>query len=165
MSNVTIKPVIVKEHYAVISELMRALHENERILNSKTALWDDIEAPYMHHISMMQDECDGVCLIAYVEDVPVGFIFGYIEEEDDSRFEEYSGKILYVSDGYIVPEHRRKGIYRRMNKELERHFIDMGVRRITRFTLLSNEQMRRFLVEEGYAGTRILFEKWIDPKQ
>lgn len=165
MSNVTIKPVEVREQYAVISDMMRALHENERMLNSKTALWDDIEAPYMNHIINMQEECDGECLIAYVEDVPAGFMFGYIEEEDDSRFEEYTGKILYVSDGYIVPEHRRKGIYRRMNRELERHFIEKGVRRIQRFTLLNNEQMRRFLVEEGYASTRILFEKWIDPKQ
>lgn len=165
MSNVTIKPVVVRERYAVISDMMRALHENERMLNSKTALWDDIEAPYMNHIINMQEECDGECLVAYVEDEPAGFMFGYIEEEDDSRFEEYTGKILYVSDGYIVPEHRRKGIYRRMNRELERHFIEKGVRRMQRFTLLSNEQMRRFLVEEGYAGTRILFEKWIDPKQ
>ena len=161
MDNIEIRPVDVNAHYAAVSAMMRGLHENERMLNNRTAYWDDIEAAYMRHVALMQDEYEGMCLVAYVDDVPVGFIFGYVEEEDDSRFEQYSGRILYVSDGFVYPEHRRKGIYNMLNKQLEAHFIASGVKRIFRLTLVGNEGMRHFLTSDGYTPTRIMYEKWL----
>ncbi|GAA4460554.1 hypothetical protein GCM10023093_03430 [Nemorincola caseinilytica] len=161
MSNIEIIPVDVKEHYVAISAMMRGLHDNERILNHRTALWDDIETSYMRHIVQMQAECEGLCLVAYNDDVPVGFIFGYVEEEDDSRFEEYTGRVLYVSDGFVDAAHRRRGIYSKLNKQLEIYFMAAGVKRIYRFALVGNDNMRHFLTGDGYTPTRILYEKWL----
>jgi ribosomal protein S18 acetylase RimI-like enzyme len=109
----------------------------------------------------MQEECEGHCLVAYIDDVPAGFIFGYAEDQDDSRFEEYTGKQLYVADGYVVPEYRRMGIYKMLNSLLELHFAGMGVKRITRFTMHNNDGMRGLLEKEGYVVTRVLYEKWL----
>lgn len=161
MDNIEIRAVEVKKHYATISAMMRGLHENERIMNNRTAYWDDIEASYMRHVQQMQEESEGLCLVAYESDVPLGFIFGYVEEEDDSRFEEYTGRVLYVSDGFVYPEHRRRGIYARLNKQLETHFVESGVKRIYRLALVGNESMRHFLAADNYTPTRILYEKWL----
>ncbi len=156
-----IKPVEISENYGVISKMMHGLHVNEFNLFDKTATWQDIEANYMNHIIKMQTECEGMCLVAYKGGEPVGFIFGYLDEQDDSRIEIYTGKELYVSDGFVDPKFRRQGIYHKLNQELEQHYIKMGVKRIVRFTLVRNTGMRQFLDSSGYYATRLVYEKWL----
>jgi len=145
----------------VISVMMHELHLHERSLFDKTAPWAEIEEGYMRHITRMQDENEGLFLMAYIEGAPVGFIFGYTEEQDDSRIEIHEGKELYVSDGYIASEYRGQGIYRKLNEELEQHYRPNGIKRMIRFTLVNNTNMRRFLESEGYVVTRLLYEKWL----
>ena len=160
-TSIEIMPVLVSEHYAEIATMMMELHKNEHSLFDKTAQWADIEAGYMRHVVQMQTECEGVCLVAYANGSPAGFIFGYIEEQDDSRIEVYEGKELYVSDGYVAEAYRRQGIYHKLNAHLEHHFIDKGVRRIVRFTLVRNTGMRQLLEKGGYEVTRLLYENWL----
>lgn len=146
----------------MMSAFMHELHKHEHEMFDKTADWADIEKTYMRHIMTMQDENEGVCLVAYADGVPAGFIFGYTEEQDDSRIEVYTGKELYISDGYIAQEYRRQGIYRKLNEHIEELFTSQGVKRITRYTQFNNVRMRQFLEEEGYIVTRLLYEKWMD---
>ena len=160
--NITVKDIKIEDNYDLISGFMLQLHKHEHMLFDKTAHWDDIEANYMRHIIAMQNDCEGICLVAYVNDAPAGFIFGYTVEQDDSRIEVYEGKELYVSDGYIADEFRRQGIYHKLNQQLEQAYIDKGVLRITRFTHIQNTRMRQLLEEEGYFVTRLLYEKWIE---
>jgi ribosomal protein S18 acetylase RimI-like enzyme len=160
-AQVEIKPVRIAEHYDEISAMMHELHLHEHSLFDKTAAWSDIQDSYMRHIIKMQDECDGTFLIAYLNGGPTGFIFGYVEDQDDSRIEVYQGKELYVSDGYVALEARGFGIYKKLNRELERIYIEKGVRRICRYTLVNNTRARMFLESEEYAVTRLLYEKWL----
>ncbi len=157
-----IKAIKIAEEYALMAGFMHELHKHEYLLFDKTAAWPDIEQGYMRHVITMQEECEGVCLVAYVDGVPAGFMFGYVEEQDDSRTEVYEGWELYVSDGYIAEPFRRMGIYRKLNDHLEQMFIKDGVKRITRFTMVNNVRMRQFLEEEGYTVTRLLYEKWVE---
>lgn len=156
-----IRSIIVKDNYTLISGFMHDLHKHEHEMFDKTADWTDIETTYMRHIITQQEECEGVCLVAYADGEPAGFIFAYLEEQDDSRIEVYTGKELYVSDGFIASKFRRQGIYRKLNDHLEQMFISNGVGRITRYTQVNNVRMRQFLEEEGYIVTRLLYEKWI----
>ena len=156
-----IKPVSVKDNYELISGFMHQLHKHEHEMFDKTADWSDIETSYMRHIITMQEECEGVCLVAWANGVPAGFMFAYLEEQDDSRIEVYTGKELYVSDGYITADYRRQGIYRKLNDHMEQMFTSQGIGRITRYTQVNNVRMRQFLEEEGYIVTRLLYEKWI----
>ncbi len=161
--NIEIRPVQIRKYQEVISAMMRALHESEKELFNKTDDWDQIEQNYMTHVCSMQEEANGTCLLAFADGVPAGFIFGYEEEEDESRIEAYEGKDLYVSDGFIYPEYRRHGIYRQMNEQLEQLYIARGVRRILRFTLTSNTRMQEFLEKQQYQPVRLLYEKWLSP--
>jgi hypothetical protein len=40
-------------------------------------------------------------------------------------------------------------------------YIERGVGRISRHTLVVNEGMRALLEQQGYVATRILYEKWL----
>lgn len=161
MDNIEIKSINIAQHYATVNEMMHGLHTNEKRLHNKTALWESIQSAYMRHVIAMQEECEGICLMAYVGGQPAGFIFGYAEEPEDSRIEEYVGKELYVSDGYVLPEYRRQGIYKMLNTRLEEEYTKRGVGRISRHTLVANEGMRALLEQQGYVATRILYEKWL----
>ena len=141
---------------------MHELHLHEHILFDKTAAWADIETSYMRHVIQMQEEQDGVCLMAYADNnKPIGFIFGYVEEQDDSRIEVHEGKELYVSDGFVQEAYRRQGIYSMLNQQMEQHYISKGIKRIIRFTRVNNTRMRQLLENEGYEVTRLLYEKWL----
>jgi ribosomal protein S18 acetylase RimI-like enzyme len=161
MEAIDLKEVNIKEHLPVLAGLMQGLQQSEIGYFEKTAPWNEIEANYLQHMVTMQEDCEGTCIIALKGAFAVGFIFGYLEEPDDSRIEIDTGKELYVSDGYVMPEHRKQGIYKKMNELLEQKYIVKGVRRITRFTLVNNEPMKTFLTKSGYSVTRLLFEKWL----
>ena len=160
--NITITPIQVKEHYEIMNQLLHELHISEKAFFPQTAVWNSISVQYMRHITEMQEDCDGTCLIAYVDGIPAGFIFAYIEEPDDSRIETYTGDTLYVSDGFVQEKFRRQGIYRRLNEELEIIYLAKGVRRIVRYTLTNNERMQQFLAAQQYTAVRLVYEKWID---
>ena len=158
---VIIKSVKIAEDLEEITEMMKELHVHEHSLFDKTDHWPNIQDGYMRHIIMMQEEYEGTFLIAYIDDAPAGFIFGYIEEQDDSRIEIYMGKELYISDGFVVPEYRGHGVYKKLNTEIENIYIEKGVKRICRHTLINNARARGFLEREGYFVTRLLYEKWM----
>jgi GNAT superfamily N-acetyltransferase len=160
-AHIQIEPVVIADNYQMISDMMRKLHEHEYILFDKTATWNDIETSYMRHAIAMQSECDGMCLVAFVRGIPAGFIFGYVEEQDDSRIEIHEGRELYISDGFVYDAYRRQGIYSKLNAAIEQHYVNEGIRRIIRFTRINNTRMREFMNKQGYMVTRLLYEKWL----
>jgi GNAT superfamily N-acetyltransferase len=158
--NIRITPIAVRENLLLLDPLMGGLHDSERSMHPGTALWAEIREGYMRHIMQMQEEEDGTCLLALVDDIPAGFMFGFIEDADvDSRFETYRGKDLYVSDGYVRPEFRRLGLYRTMNNMLEQIYYEKGVRRIHRLTLAENIPMQKLLAHSGYHLLRYMYVK------
>ncbi|HEY9256485.1 GNAT family N-acetyltransferase [Chitinophaga sp.] len=158
---ITIRPIRIRDHYALISDMMEQLHISEKEFFLKTASWDNIAADYMQHVIETQETCDGTCLLAYVDDTPAGFIFAYLEEADESRIEDYTGDTLYVSDGYVAATFRRQGIYKQMNEALESIYIAKGIRRMVRYTLANNVRMQQFLASENYEPVRLVYEKWL----
>ncbi|NLR56789.1 GNAT family N-acetyltransferase [Chitinophaga polysaccharea] len=158
---ITIQPIQIREHYALINSMMEQLHISEKEFFLKTAAWESIAADYMQHVIDTQETCEGTCLVAYVDNTPAGFIFAYLEETDESRIEDYTNDTLYVSDGYVDKAFRRQGIYRLMNEELENIYIAKGIRRIVRYTLTNNHRMQRFLDTQHYTPVRLVYEKWL----
>ena len=161
MQKINVLAVQINEHLPVIADMMRQLQENEVLLWDKSAQWEDIEKDYLQYMVEMQEECEGLMLIAFGNHEPAGFIFGYLQEEDESRCEISTGRILYVSDGFVYPQYRKRGVYALLNEQLENHYKNKGIKRMTRFTHARNQPMQQFLKKEGYEVTRLLYEKWL----
>jgi GNAT superfamily N-acetyltransferase len=160
--SIIINEVNIREYIKDIEPMLRDLHLSEQELFNKTDDWENISKNYLQHIIQMQEEYEGTCLLAFHQNEVIGFIFGYTEDQDDSRIEKYTGKQLYISDGYVKRPYRKKGVYRLLNNKIEANYVAKGIRRIIRFTLSSNTRMMKFLEFEGYKATRILYEKWLD---
>ena len=158
--NYEIKKINIAENLPIVDELLGELHDYERELSDKTANWQDFRESYIRHMIECEEENEATFLTAFVDGKAVGFLFGYVEDEDDSNFEVGDGKDLYVSEGYVKSEYRKHGIYTALNQHFEESYNNLNIRKIYRFTLTNNTRMQRFLESQGYKATRILYEKW-----
>lgn len=156
-----IAAIKVSEHIPVADELMQLLHDSERGMNPHTAQWENIRDHYLQHVITCQEACEGLFLIAKNGDEVIGFIFGYIDEPDESDFEGGEGDDLYISEGFVKEAYRRQGVYAALNAALEAHYKDYNIRRIYRYTLCNNEKMQQWLATQGYQPVRMVYEKWI----
>lgn len=161
MKNFNIREISVLENLAIADELVGELHESELAFNPKTEHWENIKKQYLEHIIECIDECDGTFLIAEDDGKAIGFLFGYVEEKDNSNFESGEGDDLYVSEGYVKKEYRKHGVYTALNTFFEEKYKDKNIRRIFRYTLCNNETMKKWLEKQNYKPVRIVYEKWI----
>jgi ribosomal protein S18 acetylase RimI-like enzyme len=159
--NFTIRKIKISDHLSIVDELVGELHVSEKEMNEKTADWSKIRKHYLRFMTDCEEENDGTFLIADVNGKAVGFLFGYIDEKDDSNFELGDADDLYVSEGYVKQEYRKLGIYSALNKAFEETYKDYNIRKIYRFTLCNNYTMQSWLDKQGYQPMRLLYEKWL----
>ncbi len=159
--NYSIKKITIKENLPIVDELVGELHVSEKEMNDKTADWNHIRDSYLRFMAECEEENDGTFLIAEADGKAIGFLFGYIDEKDDSNFENGEGDDLYVSEGYVKKEFRKQGIYSALNKTFENSYSDYNIRKIYRFTLCNNDTMQRWLISQGYRPVRMVYEKWL----
>lgn len=159
--NYSIKKIKITDNLAIVDELVGELHVSEKEMNDKTADWDLIRDNYLRFMAECEEENDGTFLIAEIDGKVIGFLFGYIDEKDDSNFELGESDDLYVSEGYVKKEYRKQGIYSALNKAFEETYSDYKIRKIYRYTLCNNDTMQRWLASQGYRPVRLVYEKWL----
>ncbi|WP_300597593.1 GNAT family N-acetyltransferase [Niabella sp.] len=158
---VTIRTIHFTDERSIADALLRELHDSEKSLNDRTADWDAIRERYLNFVKECLDENHGRFLVAEMDGRAIGFIFGYIEERDDSDFETGKGEDLYVSEGYVKKEYRKQGIYTRLNQAFEAEYRSFNIRRVYRYTLVNNTVMQSWLQQQGYKPIRLVYEKWL----
>ncbi|AZB10158.1 GNAT family N-acetyltransferase [Chryseobacterium sp. G0162] len=159
--NYSIKKIKITENLPIVDELVGELHISEKEMNNNTADWSQIRDNYLRFMAECEEENKGTFLIAETDGKAIGFLFGYVDEKDDSNFELGEGDDLYVSEGYVKKEYRKQGIYSALNKAFEEIYSDHTIRKIYRFTLCNNDTMQRWLASQGYRPVRIVYEKWL----
>lgn len=159
--NYSIRKIKITENLPVVDELVGELHISEKEMNNNTADWSQIRESYLRFMSTCEEENDGTFLIAESDGKAIGFLFGYLEEKDDSNFELGEGDDLYVSEGYVKKEFRKQGIYSALNKAFEERYANYKIRKIYRYTLCNNDTMQRWLTSQGYRPVRLVYEKWL----
>jgi ribosomal protein S18 acetylase RimI-like enzyme len=159
--NYSIRKIKINENLPIVDELVGELHISEKTMNDKTADWSQIRESYLRFMSECEEENEGTFLIAEIDGNAIGFLFGYIEERDDSNFELGEGDDLYVSEGYVKKEFRKQGIYSALNKAFEKEYEGYKIRKIYRYTLCTNDTMQSWLSSQGYQPVRLVYEKWM----
>ncbi|RQO29875.1 hypothetical protein DBR32_14960 [Taibaiella sp. KBW10] len=161
MEHITIRSINIAEHRDIADELVGALHESELELNPRTAHWPMIRKHYLNFLQECQETCQGTFLLAEDRGVAIGFLFGYVVEQEDSNFEIGDDNDLYVSEGYVKPDYRKQGIYTLLNQTFETRYKDFPIRKIYRYTLYNNDKMQHWLSKQGYKPIRLVYEKWL----
>ena len=159
MSKANIQAIDIAEHYDVVADLMRCLHENEERLFVYRAPWPVIKENYMAHMIARQREDQGLCLVAYVDGKVAGVCFGWIVVPGDDNLDQMnlSG---YVSDAFVYEQYRQQGIYKTLHQAMEKYFLSKNVDRVSVFTLVNNAPMNAYLNKAAYQPVHTQYQKW-----
>ena len=85
--NYSIKKIKITENLPIVDELVGELHISEKEMNNNTADWSQIRDNYLRFMAECEEENKGTFLIAETDGKAIGFLFGYVDEKDDSNFE------------------------------------------------------------------------------
>jgi len=114
-----------------------------------TPISDEVLLKWTQSCINMQGPHDRHMELAYVGDVPIGFLYGKVDHEGHRGFinPEYG----YIMEFYVKPEHRHKGYGRIMLRRLERHFSGNGVKRM--YLTTGTSEGEAFWRAMGFAPT------------
>jgi ribosomal protein S18 acetylase RimI-like enzyme len=124
----------------------------------------------MHESRLPGDEVAELCyarlldrgaeiLIAEMAGEPVGFVAGWLDEDDDPLQTDEWRRHGYVSDVFVAPRWRRRGIGRLLLQAMSTRLQGKGARRLRICALAANQtaidSFRRF----GFTPFEITFDK------
>jgi ribosomal protein S18 acetylase RimI-like enzyme len=152
--SVTIRPRTAADRQVLLG-FIRELQEAERA---------------MHDSRLPGDEVAGLCcqalldrgaeiLIAESAGKPVGFVAGWLEEDDDPLQTAEWRRHGYVSDVFVAPEWRGRGIGQQLLRAIGDRLRDRGAKRLRICALAANETAIEAFRRFGFAPFEITFDR------
>ncbi|TCK18416.1 acetyltransferase (GNAT) family protein [Thiogranum longum] len=113
---------------------------------------------YVSHILQIQESGKGVVLVAVQDDSLIGFVC-LLKPETTAAENGSEDAYAYMSDLYVVPEHRKKGAGSLLIREGEARASEMGATRIALRVTADNEEARRFYSKAEYQEKFVVMSK------
>jgi len=121
------------EHRGIVKAAITGVQNHERaVVGDPVQPTEDAIESYLQYLMHRVVTKDGLILVAEIDGRIVGTLIGYTDEDDDYLVQAEFNRFAFISDLYVIPEMRRRGIAKKL---------------ITRF----NELMR----ERGFPWVRI----------
>lgn len=138
-----------------------ALQDLERTLHAGRAEGRRIAAAHLFHLEQAARERHGRMLVAARGDERLGFLVGWVEEEARGSHHVRPAERRYgvVTDLYVEPGARARGIAVALLEEAARHFAALGLTRLRVRTLAANQAALRFYRALGYAPYELTLER------
>jgi ribosomal protein S18 acetylase RimI-like enzyme len=138
------------------------LQEYERSLHATRLPGAQIANAYLDWIRERTHNA-GALLVAENEGGFVGFIAGWIEQDDNIAETADSNRFGYISDICVLPPYRGLRVASRLLDAIELHFRPTGVRRLRIGVLAANKAARGSYEHAGFTPYEIIYEKEIAP--
>jgi molybdenum cofactor cytidylyltransferase len=137
------------------------LQDFERTLSDAQRPGSEVAAPYYEKISARARDNGGAMLVAEAGGAFVGFVVGWIENQDEVCETEDSNRFGYVSDICVRRSFRGRRAANVLLRALEERLARHGVTRL-RISFLSNNVLARAAYERaGFAPYESIYEKRI----
>jgi GNAT superfamily N-acetyltransferase len=144
---------------AVIAALV-ALQAREAEL-SDARLPGSSALPYLDALLVQHARRSGALFVAELDGTIVGVAACVVLEEPSMLEPPDSIRFGVVTDVYVDPDRRQRGIARRLLEAAERHLAAAGVTRMRIGLLAGNEDARRTYERCGFAPYEVILEKRI----
>lgn len=140
-----------------------ALQEHERQIHDTRLPGEHIADAYLDWI-LQQTDAEGGILIADVAGSAVGFAAGWVEQEHALAETVASNRFGYISDVYVLPLYRGRGIAKALLDALTDHLGSAGVTRVRIGSLAANRLARTAYERAGFSPYEVIYEKVIANK-
>ena len=141
-----------------------ALQDNERKLHASRRPGKEISRVYVDDLLRNVITKQGMIEIAERDGTPVGFVACWAESENDPLLRGPHRTVIQVTDVYIVPDERGRGLARRLLAAAEDHARQLGIGRLLIGALAANEMAIAAYRRYGFQPYEILFEKPVEPE-
>ena len=119
---------------------------------------DPEQQAYVSHILQIQETGKGSVLVAVQDNSLIGFVC-LLKPETTTADNGSEDAYAYMSDLYIVPEHRKQGAGSLLIREGEARAREMGATRIALRVAADNEVARRFYGKAEYQEKFVVMSK------
>lgn len=119
---------------------------------------DPEQQAYVSHILQIQESGKGSVLVAVQDGSLIGFVC-LLKPETTAAENGSEDAYAYMSDLYVVPEHRKKGAGSLLVREGEARACEMGATRIALRVAADNEVARRFYGKAEYQEKFVVMSK------
>ena len=140
---------------AFIIEMWRLLSEERAKSDERYALRPDAEIIWAKWSGQRLRDQSSVILVAETDEDCVGYLVGYVDESQPIFKQRRHG---YLSDVYVSPDHRRKGVAGDLIREAEDFFKSQDVAHVRLNVLAKNTTSRAFCEKLGFGD--FLYRMW-----
>ena len=153
-----IEPYRPADHAAIV-DFAAAIQEHERVLVPALRTGEEIKASYTERILARVAERNGLILVARDGDRAVGFACAWVDEDSDPLLRDEARHHAYVSDIYVAPEARRRGVARRLLDAIATEMRRRGCRRIRICSKATNAEALACYDDCGFRAYEVILEK------
>jgi len=162
MGGIVLRPFAASDRRTLVG-FAEALQDNERALHASRRPGKEVSRAYVDDLLKNVIGKRGMIAIAERDGVPVAFVACWAESENDPLLRGPHRTVVQVTDVYIVPEERGRGLARRLLAAAEEHARQLGIGRLLIGALAANEMAIAAYRRYGFQPYEILFEKPVEP--
>ncbi len=146
-------------------EFISELQEFERAITDTRRPGPEMKAEYFDFLQKEIEQKSGRLFVIRANAEPIGFASCWIEHEDNPTHTTESNVYGFISDAYIVPEYRGKGIFERVDQKIHEYFSSFSeIRHVRLYVLAENRFAIQAYKKSGYDPQEITFVKKLDRK-
>lgn len=149
---------------AQLVELMGALQQFEHELHPSRGPGEPMAAEHLRFLERVAGAREGVVLVAELAERAVGFLVAFVEHEEDGDL-HLDGRYRrrgHISDLYVRPEMRRRGIARALLTAAESHLRNVGVEFVNITYLATNPDAGEFYASNHYGPYEVIVQKRLE---
>lgn len=125
-------------------------------------LGSEIGQAYADTLLREAQERNGIVLMARIDDRAVGFICGWLMQDDDMLLRDDARAYAYISDLYVDEAWRRRGVGRQLLQAAETEMRRRGARQMRICSKAHNRMAVASYQSVGYSAYEVTFWKRIE---
>jgi len=137
-----------------IENFVASLQDFERGFRSSRRRGSEVKREYVETLFQRIARQDGAIFMAESQGGLVGFLACYIGEDEL----ELIRAELIVSDAWVVPQVRRRGVFKALVSAAQAHGHDRGLTRLTVSTVFENDDASAAYESLGFRRSFVTFE-------
>jgi ribosomal protein S18 acetylase RimI-like enzyme len=162
LQNITIELAAASDRSAIIAGIAD-LQEVERTITDTRRPGAEVAEQYIDQLQRSIDQKRGAIFVARVNGKAIGFIACWIESEDNVAETSASTTYGYISDAWVAPDLRGRGVFSSLNERAEKYlarFPEVSFIRIN--VLADNVAAVRAYERADYEPYEVTLQKRLD---
>jgi ribosomal protein S18 acetylase RimI-like enzyme len=155
---------VLPEDRSILVDFMEALQDSEREYHPNRPPGLEIGDAHLAYLEELALERDGRIYVAASAADILGFLVCFVERLDAGDLHVYDREreYGYISDLYVSPSARGRGVGSALMEAAEQHFRDRDLSVVRVNTLADNRAAIEFYLAGGYGFYEITFEKRLE---